>query len=83
MLEAFGLAEVVALNGLSCTKRTLRVVYSPLGKLMMGMEKGDEARLQIYIYGEPSVPALVLHSTHFNDVAAIQRERTFAGERRF
>jgi len=38
---------------------------------------------EIYIYGEPGVPALVLHSIHFNDVAAIQRARTFAGERRF
>ena len=38
---------------------------------------------EIYIYGEPGVPTLVLHSIHFNDVAAIEKARTFAGERRF
>lgn len=38
---------------------------------------------EIYIYGEPGVPTLVLHSIHFNDVAAIEKARMFAGERRF
>ena len=38
---------------------------------------------EIYIYAEEGVPTLILHSIHFNDVAAIQRARTFAGLRRF
>jgi hypothetical protein len=48
--------------------------------LVAGAMKRD---YEIYIYGKTGVPTLVLHSIHFNDVAAIQRARTFAGDRRF
>ena len=56
----------------------------PRQELKMLMGKGDEARLRNhYIYGGLRAPTLVLHSIHFNDLSAIQRARTFAGDRRF
>lgn len=38
---------------------------------------------EFYIYGETGAPTLVVHSVHFNDIAAIRRARVFAGERPF
>ena len=38
---------------------------------------------EIYIYGAQGVSTLVMHSIHFNDVAAIRRAKTFAGDRPF